>query len=526
MYRMITAILTAVGGLGLFLLGMNLLTGSLRALAGGSLRRLIANYTRTPLSGAMTGATATAIVQSSSVITVTAIGFVGAGLMTFQHALGIIFGANIGTTMTGWIVALLGFKFDIGLFAWPALLVGALLHTLGKGKMVKLGLAICGLSLLLVGIETMQAGMRPFEGAVTPDVFPDDTLMGRLQLLLIGVVITMVTQSSSAGVATAMVALSTGSISFPQAAAMIIGMDVGTTVTAAMATIGGSTAMRQTGFAHVIYNLMTGGMAFILLGPYAAFVGDYVASGGMGSAQIAVVGFHSFFNTLGVILVLPFTRYFARMIQRAFPSTAKSIARRLDPLLLTDSNAAVAALALTVGEIRTHTHLLLTQLLKEKSNYSGLTEQLVPIETAIDETLAFAAKIRSGEETFLGARTASALHALDHLSRLAHRIRQQERVTSLEDDIRLSRLSRIVSSSLNQPSVRSPGSQPAYFDKVRKLIRRSREVIRKRKFAGVVKGGSHWQDAVQRLEAARWLYRASYHIWRIERHLAILLRER
>lgn len=523
---MVTSILTAVGGLGLFLLGMNLLTGSLRSLAGSSLRRLIARYTRTPVSGAVTGAAATAVVQSSSAITVTAIGFVGAGLMTFQHALGIIFGANIGTTITGWIVALLGFKFEIGLFAWPALLVGALCQTLAQGKVAKVGLAICGLSLLLIGIETMQVGMKPFEGAVTPDVFPGDSLIGRLQLLLIGVVITLVTQSSSAGVATAMVALSTGSISFPQAAAMVIGMDVGTTVTAALATIGGSTAMRQTGFAHVIYNLMTGGMAFILLGPYALFVGDFVASGGMGSAQIAVVGFHSFFNALGVILVLPFTRYFARMIQRAFPSSASSLTRHLDIILLSETRAAVAALAQTVAEIRMHTHLALVRLLNEGPGHSGPSEQLASIDTAIEEALAFAAKIRSGEETFLSARTASALHALDHLSRLAHRMRQQERIASLIEDNRLSRLKRILVVSLKRSHERPAGSQLDYFERLRHLMQRSREVIRTRKFVGVVAGDSDLQEVVRKLEGARWLLRVSYHIWRIEKHLAILLQER
>ena len=522
---MISPILTAIGGLGLFLLGMNLLTGSLRTLAGSSLRRLIAKYTRTPLSGAVTGAAATAVVQSSSAITVTAIGFVGAGLMTFQHALGIIFGANIGTTITGWIVALLGFKFEIGLFAWPALLVGALCHTLTKGRTAKVGLAVCGLSLLLIGIETMQVGMKPFEGAVTPDVFPSDSLFGRLQLLLIGVVITLVTQSSSAGVATAMVALSAGSISFSQAAAMVIGMDVGTTVTAAMATIGGSTAMRQTGFAHVIYNLMTGAMAFVLLGPYAVFVEEFVSTGAMGSAQIAVVGFHSFFNTLGVLLVLPFTRYFARMIQRAFPSKAKSITRRLDPLLLSDTNAALAALALTVAEVRTHVHLLLQHLLADEPTGPSVSDQLLSIDSAIDETLVFAAKIRTGEESFLSLRTASALHALDHLSRLVHRLRQEERIKELPGDKRLSRLSRIVSRSLKKVHENAPGSEQNYFDRLRQMMRRSREVIRKRKFVGMVEDGNDWQDVVRKLEGARWLHRVSYHIWRIELHLEMLLRE-
>ena len=250
---MTSDILLAIGGLGLFLLGMIIMTEGLKDLAGPSLRRILARFTTNTASSAAAGAVTTAVIQSSSATTVTAIGFVGAGLMTFPQALGVIFGANIGTTMTGWLVALIGFKLDLGVAVLPIVLIGALLKMFGRGRVRPLGWALAGFSLLFIGIDAMQQGMEAFEGRVTPDNFPRDSLIGRLQLVLIGVAITLVTQSSSAGVATAMVALSAGAVSFPQAAAMVIGMDVGTTFTAYLATIGGSTAMRQTGYAHVIY---------------------------------------------------------------------------------------------------------------------------------------------------------------------------------------------------------------------------------------------------------------------------------
>ncbi|MEY8841056.1 Na/Pi cotransporter family protein, partial [Cribrihabitans sp. XS_ASV171] len=216
-------ILAALGGVGLFLIGMHMLSGGLRALAGDRLRALLARFTRTPLSGAATGAAVTALIQSSSATTVTAIGFVSAGLLTFSHALGIIFGANIGTTVTGWLVAILGFKLDLGQTVLPLVLVGALLQLLGRGDWARSGQALAGFSLLFIGIDAMKDGLEAFEGIVTPQDFPEDTVLGRLQLVGIGVLITLVTQSSSAGVATALAALGAGAISFPQAAALVIG---------------------------------------------------------------------------------------------------------------------------------------------------------------------------------------------------------------------------------------------------------------------------------------------------------------
>ena len=251
-------LLSALGGVGLFLLGMILLTDGLKAVAGPRLRSMLARFTSTPLSGAVTGALTTAAIQSSSATTVAAVGFVASGLLTFPQAIGIIFGANIGTTMTGWLVALLGFKLDLGQITLPLVFVGALLTLSGKKSVSFVGQALAGFSLIFIGIEHMKLGLEAFEGIVTPADFPSDSLWGRLGLVAIGVLITLITQSSSAGVATALAALSAGAVNFSQAGALVIGMDVGTTFTAALATLGGGTMAKRTGFAHVIYNIMTG----------------------------------------------------------------------------------------------------------------------------------------------------------------------------------------------------------------------------------------------------------------------------
>lgn len=230
------------------------------------MRVILGSFTSTPVTGALTGAATTAVVQSSSATTVAAVGFVASGLLTFPQALGIIFGANLGTTLTGWLVAILGFKLDLGQIALPFVFLGAAMKLAFSGRVALVGQAIAGFYLIFIGIEHMKDGLDAFSGIVTPTDFPPDTILGRLQLILIGILITLVTQSSSAGVATALAALGAGAINFPQAAALVIGMDVGTTFTAVLATLGGGTMARRTGYAHVIYNVLTGFMAFLLLG--------------------------------------------------------------------------------------------------------------------------------------------------------------------------------------------------------------------------------------------------------------------
>jgi len=214
---MYEGIFQTMGGLGLFLLGMVIMTNGLKGLAGDVMQQTLARFTHNPTSGAITGAATTAVLQSSSATTVAAIGFVSASLLTFPQALGIVFGANIGTTITGWLVALIGFKFKLTSIVSPLVLVGVLIHLFGRGKAASFGLALAGFSMIFVAITFLQGVMQGLEGMVTPDDFPADTIMGRLKLVAIGIAVTLITQSSSAGVATALAAVHVGTISFPQA---------------------------------------------------------------------------------------------------------------------------------------------------------------------------------------------------------------------------------------------------------------------------------------------------------------------
>jgi len=518
---MIFSFLSALGGVGLFLLGMLMLTEGLKTLAGTRMREVLARFTATPLSGATTGALTTAAIQSSSATTVTAVGFVASGLLTFPQALGIIFGANIGTTLTGWFVAILGFQLDLGELVLPLVFVGALLRLAARGRVAMLGQALAGFCLLFIGIDYMKDGMTAFQGVVTPTDFPADTLFGRLQMVAIGVLITLVTQSSSAGVATALAALGAGAINFPQAAALVIGMDVGTTFTAVLATVGGGTMAKRTGFAHVIYNVLTGLMAFLLVGPFTALVSPTL---GAGNQQVALVAFHSLFNFLGVILVLPFTKPFARLVEALVPEKGHALTKSLDPVVLRDPKAAVELAITAVDQL---SRAVTDHLCAEIGTSPPIAEETYAsqeLEKALSQTRDFLDQIKiPADSKELSEKSKGMFHALDHLERLLYRSNQAERIAALEEDRQLLRLKRLLASTaLQHARPENPEACENLLDRLRRLMRRQRKVRRDKIVSDAVTGAISDEDALIRLDALRWLQRVSYHLWRIRLHLNAL----
>ena len=518
---MFLSFMSALGGVGLFLIGMLLLTDGLKALAAQRMRDVLSRFTSTPLSGAVTGALTTAVIQSSSATTVAAVGFVASGLLTFPQALGVIFGANVGTTLTGWLVAVLGFKLDLGQIALPFVFFGAIARLAFRGRIALAGQALAGFCLIFIGIEHMKDGLDAFSGVATPTDFPPDTLFGRLQLVLIGMLITVVTQSSSAGVATALAALGAGAINFPQAAALVIGMDVGTTFTAALATIGGGTMARRTGYAHVIYNVMTGVMAFFLLGPFQLVAG---ALTGNGDSQIALVAFHSFFNALGVVLVLPLARPFAQLIEHLVPEKGSDLTSRLDPLVLRDPHAAASLAGQTVAHLETLIIERLRNRLGEKSSaYEELDRE--DLAKAIAETRTYLDKIIVPPNDMAFQEELKGLfHILDHLSRLLYRCDQQQRIDELSLDHRLKRLAGLLL-GVTDISTRQKDAktQEKTLDRLRLLMRRQRRLNRDRLIAMAAADAVPAETVWLKLDALRWLHRVSYHLWRIRLHQNVLL---
>ncbi len=498
------------------------MTEGLRALAGDALNRVLYRFTKSPPTGALTGAGVTALLQSSSATTVATVGFVSAGLLTFPQALGVLFGANIGTTVTGWLVALVGFKLALGTAMLPLLLVGVLTRLFADGRLRHLGWAVAGFALIFLGIEQLRTGMESFEGVLTPDMLPGDSLGGRLALVGIGVVITLITQSSSAGVAIALTALNSGAIAFPQAAAMVIGMDAGTTSTTALATVGGSAQTKRTGWSHVIYNLLTALGALLFLPAYVAVLGRWAPVATGANPELTLVGFHSAFNVLGVLLVLPFTRRFGAMMVRLIPDRGPALTQRLDLGLLGDAAAATPALWATVHDLSANALAVGSERLREAELPPAVAGRLVDLESAVAETRRYADRLPHGDAAYDPYRFAT-VHCLDHLDRLLDRYRQSERARTAQLDPRLRELAGSLGADLSAARLDTPTELVDAESELLRARKGLRDARRSFRAETVERVGPelHLEDAIARLDAVRWLHRTAYHAWRIAYHLCI-----
>lgn len=318
-----------IGGLGLFLLAVNMITDGLRMTAGDALRDLLGRWTRTPLRGIGAGALITGIVQSSSAVTIATIGFVNANLLTMQQALGVVYGANIGTTMTAWLVAAVGFKIKLEVFALPMIGVGMLLHLTGAGKRRSaIGFAVAGFGLFFIGIDVLKVAFEGLAAGVDLGGIGSGSGFGLLIFVGVGIFMTVVTQSSSAAIAITLTAATGGVISVPAAAATVIGANMGTTSTALFATLGATANAKRVAVAHVVFNLVTGGVALLLL-PGMLWVVDHTEQLLLtdGGPAVGLALFHTFFNLLGVLLLWPFTARLAAFLEKRFVSRAEDLGK-------------------------------------------------------------------------------------------------------------------------------------------------------------------------------------------------------
>ncbi|MEX1664231.1 Na/Pi cotransporter family protein [Zhongshania arctica] len=354
-----TVIATLLGGLGLFLVAMELMTDGLTLAAGQSLRRLLANWTNTLPRGVFSGMLMTAIVQSSSAVTVASLGFVNAELIKMRQALGIIYGANIGTTMTAWLVAIIGFKLDVHAFALPAIGIGAfIMLAKSKGPRLGIGRAMVGFGLFFLGISTLQ---QAFEGIVANFDLSTITLEGNAEVigyLCIGVVMTILTQSSSAAIAITISAASANMIGIYAAAAMVIGANVGTTSTAVLAAIGATPNAKRLATAQVIFNIGTAIVALLLL-PVLFYAVEAMRELMKLTPNVGVslALFHTVFNCLGVLLAMPLNNRLVQFLEKRFVTVEESLSK---PKYLdkTTAGAPVMAVNALVLELqRTASHI-------------------------------------------------------------------------------------------------------------------------------------------------------------------------
>lgn len=517
------AIITACGGLGMFLLGLIIMTNGLHKINGDRLRSTMISFTKSPYSGAACGTIMTAILQSSSATTVTAVGLVSAGILTFSESLGIIFGANLGTTITGWIVAIFGFKLKLGILVLPLIFIGTMLKLFAKKDLATFGFVIAGFGLIFVGIDTMQEAMQNIQGVITPETLPSDTVVGRLQLIAMGILFTIITQSSSAGVATTLTILFAGAINFHQAAALVIGMDVGTTITAVMATIGGNINTKRTGFSHMIYNLFTAIGAFILITPFVS-IWEYTTSESIvNNAEIALVAFHSLFNLLGVIIILPFTNLFATLMKRIISKEESTYLNDLDENLLKEPTFALNSLVKILNkeflDLLVYIHIILDD--KSKNKKIDLRE----LQSALNETQSYVDKIHLVDKTTKEwEHLISIIHIIDHLQRLFIRCiedeykaitaKRAEELSSIINELNTNTL-KIISKINNREWREATRISEELTNSIQKQSHDYRERIAYK----IAKGEIDVPNGSSKLEAIKWIKRVSTHINRICYHL-------
>lgn len=345
------------GGLGLFLLAVNMITDGLKAAAGNALRNLLSNWTRSPLHGIFTGLLITAVVQSSSAVTVATIGFVNAGLLSMRRSLGIVYGSNIGTTMTGWLVAIIGLKINIEAFALPMIGLGMLLRLGGgESRRASVGVALVGFGLFFIGIDVLKDAFDSLVVTIDLNKFTVDGVLGVALYVGIGFLMTVLTQSSSAAIAITLTAATGGVLGLYAAAAMVIGANVGTTSTAAIAVIGATSNAKRVASAHIIFNAGTGVVALLAL-PVLFWIveGTGELLGLEANPVVTLALFHTVFNILGVLLMFPVNNRLAGFLEKCFVTQdeVEGRPRYLDKTVAVSPILAVNALALELARLTT-----------------------------------------------------------------------------------------------------------------------------------------------------------------------------
>ncbi|MGI9222322.1 MAG: Na/Pi cotransporter family protein [Woeseiaceae bacterium] len=333
-----------VGGIGLFLFAMTQMEAALKEFAGRPLRQFLKRQTGSSLRSILVGAVSTALVQSSSLVGLMVLAFVGASIMSLTNALGIIFGANLGTTLTGWMVATIGFKLDFANAALPLIGLGSLAMVGLRGRTSDFGRLVAAIGLLLLGISLMKEGV----GAIRAGIEVADLAgMSAWQYLLFGVAFAGIMQSSSAAMVITLTALHSGIIDLHSAAAIAVGADLGTTSTVLVGAVQGAAAKKRVALAHLIFNITTAVVAFSLITPLIRLV----QSTGLSDPLFVLVAFHSLFNFLGILIFLPIITPFAGFLEQRFVHAKKHESIFVSETMSTVPDAAIAAIEAETANI-------------------------------------------------------------------------------------------------------------------------------------------------------------------------------
>jgi phosphate:Na+ symporter len=356
-------LMKVVGGLGLFLLGMKYMSEGMQTVAGEGLRKMISAVTSNRFMACLMGIVTTCLVQSSSITTVMVVGLVNSSFMTLNQAIGVIMGANIGTTITGWILVL-----NIGKYGLPMLGSAALVYLFSRRDRLRYAaMAVMGIGMIFFGLELMSNGFKPLR---TMPAFVEwfhrfqaDSYFGVLKCALIGCIMTMIVQSSSATLVITIGLAEAGMIPYPTAAALVIGENVGTTITALLASIGGSTNARRAAWSHSIFNLTGVVWVTAIFGFYMVFVRWML--GGMDFDLVAVVNgeqtfphiragiaaTHTFFNVINTAIFMPLFPLLAKLVTVLVPEAKETETPHLTYLNVRMLDAPVMAIQQSKSEI-------------------------------------------------------------------------------------------------------------------------------------------------------------------------------
>lgn len=324
--------LDLLGGLGVFLLGIKMMSDGLQKAAGDRLRRIIAGATGNRFTATLSGIAATSIIQSSSATTVMVVGFASAGLLTLTQSLGVIFGANIGTTTTAWLISILGFKVDISLFAMPMIGIGFFSQFIKKWPIIRrIGEAMVGFGLLFLGLSLIQGAIPDLQNSPAVEQwivkFQPNTLLALLGTVGVGTVLTVILQSSSAVMAVTLTCAAKGLIDYPTACALVLGENIGTTITANIAAIGAPRIAKRAALGHMMFNLLGVAWAIIFFHPFLDLISFIVPGSTEGndphvllaSIPYHLAAFHTVFNVINTSIMLALIKPFEKLILLILP---------------------------------------------------------------------------------------------------------------------------------------------------------------------------------------------------------------
>lgn len=515
-----------IGGIGIFLLGMTMLTNGLKEAAGDALKKWLNKFTGGTISSLFSGMLMTVLVQSSTATTLLTIGFVSAGLLTFVQSIGLIIGANIGSTSTGWIISLIGFKVSLATFSLPMIGIGVFVQMIAPRQYKTYGTILAGFGFLFLGIDFLQTGMANAQDFIAFDAFLADSWLNKAILISIGIIMTIIMQASSAAMAATLTALFSGAIDYEQAIYLVIGQNIGTTATALIASLGASVAAKRTSMTHVLFNVLTAILVVAFIAPILQLT-QYITTTLNGSFDetVGIAVFHTLFSVLGACIFIPLVRPFAAFIMRLVPEKENRLTKHLD-----DSITHMPAIALQVG-FDTLQQLLkeLTEvvmlLIREKRTTDLYERRIAEVEHALEETRHFLAMVQStnvrDREKHLNL-----MHVTDHIARLLKVLRDQQHAEA----VYLQHETMASFYEVLEEVLRNVDNKQSFLRTSTLLENTSREMANKRRlkreeyFERAITKEVDVEQSTAKVEAILWVDRLIFHFFRGSARMANYVR--